>query len=63
MRRRELADFKIRSKYVIRILQIGKSTVIDKIPSEIIINGSSQLVITMNLLCQKIWDKKEWPDA
>ena len=31
------------------------------ITSEIIINGGSQIIITMTLLFQKIWVKKEWP--
>ena len=42
-------------------LKRGKSIGIDNIPSEIIKNGGSQMVITINLLCQKIWVKKEWP--
>ena len=41
----------------------GKSTSIDNIPSEIIVNGGSQIATTMTLLFQKIWDKKEWPYA
>ena len=61
MRRRELADFKIRSRTCNMKSKKGKSTGIDNIPSEIIINGCSQMVITMTLICQKIWVKKEWP--
>ena len=47
-------------EHVIRSLKKGKSTGIDNILSETIINGGSQIVITMNLLCQNIWYKKEW---
>ena len=48
-------------EHAIRSLKKGKSTGIDNITSEIIINGGSQMVIIMTLLCQKIWVKKEWP--
>ena len=60
MRRRELADFKIISGTCNTKSKKGKSKGIDNIPSEIIINGSLQMVITMTLLCHNIWDKKEW---
>ena len=48
-------------EHAIRSLKKEKSSGIDNIPSEIIINSGSQMVITMTLLCQKIWVKKEWP--
>ena len=50
-------------EHAIRSLKNVKSTGIDNIPSEIIIKGGSQIVTTMTLFCQKIRDKKEWPDA
>ena len=48
-------------EYAIRSQKKGKSTCIDNFTSEIIINGGSQMVITITLLCQKVWVKKEWP--
>ena len=47
-------------EHTIRSLKKGKSTGIYNIPSEIIINGGSKMVIIMTLLCQKIVVKKEW---
>ena len=61
MRRRELADFKIRSRTCNTKSKKGKSTSIDNIPSEIIINGGSQMVITMTLLSRKYGLRKNDP--
>ena len=45
-------------EYALRSLKKGQSTCIDYIPCKININGGSQMIITMTLLCLKIWSKK-----
>ena len=46
----------------IQNLKKVKATRVDNILGELFINGGTQLIDTINELCQKIWDTKEWPD-
>ena len=58
-----LPILKSKVENVIRSQQKRKINRYRNIPSDIIINGGSQMVITMTLLYQKICDKREWPYA
>ena len=61
---REIGDSPILETEVeeaIRSLKGGKSPGIDNIPSELIKHGGPQITKWMRIICQKIWDGKEWP--
>ena len=47
----------------IRSLPAGKSPGADNIPAELIKNGGEEVTKIITLICQKIWDTKEWPTA
>jgi len=39
----------------------GKPTGKDNIPAEVIKHGDPAMVKVLTMLCQKIWETKEWP--
>ena len=46
---------------VVQSLRLGKSSGVDNLPSEIIKNGSTQVVKATTALCLCIWEQKKWP--
>ena len=46
----------------IRNLPSGKSPGADNIPAELLKKGGDELVTVITAICQKIWEKKQWPD-
>ena len=42
-------------------LRIGKAPGVDNVPSGLLKHGGEELEEALMVLCQKIWDSKEWP--
>ena len=45
----------------VRGLKTGKSPGVDSIPSELLQNGGEATTTVLTVMCQKIWEMKEWP--
>ena len=49
-------------KHAVHRLKPGKSPGPDNIPAELLKHGGEETIRILTLMCQKIWESKEWPE-
>ena len=55
-----LPELREKLKGAVHSLKAGKSPGVDNIPAELLMNGGEAITTVLAVICQKIWETKEW---